>query len=179
MKLTISKKMWLGFSSVLVLLVIVSVLGMFSLFTFTNKYKEIIDVDLQKIDLAKDIQMVQKDMATAVLEYVMFGDEAAKFGDNVSIDKLDKEIEEGTTYAKELIEMTKDEASLQLLEELKVTSVKLFESNEKIISLRSEGNDFTSYAEQSIEQNTKNSRYSRSVNCSTGGKLCKNKRKSG
>ncbi|SOC40980.1 hypothetical protein SAMN05877842_10950 [Ureibacillus acetophenoni] len=60
MKLTISKKMWLGFSSLLTLLLIVSALSMIFLFTVTDRYKEIINVDLKKVDLAEGIKVFSK-----------------------------------------------------------------------------------------------------------------------
>lgn len=155
MKLTISKKMWLGFSSVLTLLLIVSALSMTFLFTVTDRYKEIINVDLKKVELAEDIKVVQKDMATAILEFVMFGDDVETLGDNMAMEKFEKGIEEGSIYAKALIEMTTDEESKQLLQVLQTETVKLFESNEKIIELRTNGQDFTSYAANSVELNTK------------------------
>ncbi|SOC40983.1 methyl-accepting chemotaxis protein [Ureibacillus acetophenoni] len=94
-------------------------------------------------------------MATAILEFVMFGDDAAMLGENMAMDKFEKGIEEGTNYAKALIEMTTDEESKQLLQVIQTETVKLFESNEKIIELRTNGQDFTSHAANSVELNTK------------------------
>lgn len=148
MKLTISKKMWLGFSSIIVLLLAVNATGIKFLFTVTDRYENIIDIDMKKIDLAENIQGVQKDMATAVLEYVMFGTDEA-------IEKLEAGIEEGSSYTSTLIGMTTDNESKNLLADLEAETSALFESNENIIALKSNGQDFSKYALNSNEINTK------------------------
>lgn len=81
-------------------------------------------------------------MATAVLEFVMFGKEDA-------IGKFDEEIINGLAAAKTLIESVKDEKSLKLLEDLRTQTVALFESNNKIISSKKSNQPFEQYASQS------------------------------
>ena len=111
MKLTIARKMWLGFSTILLLLVITSVVTQTGTKILTERYKELLDNDIKKIYLVEEITVIQKDMATAVLEFVMFG----KRG---SVDKFDAEIERGSVAAKALIEIATDAESAQLLKDL-------------------------------------------------------------
>lgn len=127
MKLSISKKMWFGFSFVLLLLVFISVTSIFTSYDLANKYKDIIDKDIKKINLVSEIEVIQKDMATAILEFVMFGSDDA-------IQKFDQEIEKGSVAARALIESVKDEESQKLLKDLQTETVQLFESNDKIIT---------------------------------------------
>lgn len=146
MKLTISRKMWFGFSAILLLLVITSVLTQSGTDKLTDRYKNILDEDITKINLVEEISMIQKDMATAVLEFVMFGKRDA-------VDKFDVEIENGTAVARALIEKATDAESAKLLEDLQTETEKLFENNNKIIELRSANKPFEEYAAKSSEIN--------------------------
>lgn len=146
MKLSISKKMWFGFSFVLLLLIFISVISIFTSNDVTNKYKSIIDEDIEKINLVSEIEVIQKDMASAILEYVMFGS-------NDAIDKFDQEIEKGSVAARKLIDSVKDEESQKLLKDLQTETVQLFESNDKIISLKKSNQPFEQHAARSSELN--------------------------
>ncbi|MFJ7825252.1 methyl-accepting chemotaxis protein [Psychrobacillus sp. NPDC096623] len=146
MKLSISKKMWIGFSVVLLLLVLTSIITQFGTKILTDRYKELLDYDIEKVELVEDITVIQKDMATAVLEFVMFGSRD-------SVDKFDAEIEKGSVAAKILIEKATDAESVQLLKELQTETVKLFENNNQIIELRSANKPFEQYAAKSTEIN--------------------------
>ncbi|ALC86332.1 hypothetical protein AM499_11200 [Bacillus sp. FJAT-22090] len=146
MKLTISKKLWFGFSAVLLLLVLMSVLSILASSIITDKYQSLLDNNVKKVELVGEIEVIQKDMATAVLEFVMFGKEDA-------LSKFDEEIENGSAAAKTLIESVKDEKSLKLLEDLRTQTVALFESNDKIISSKKSNQPFEQYASQSTVLN--------------------------
>ncbi|WP_026908146.1 methyl-accepting chemotaxis protein [Paucisalibacillus globulus] len=147
MKITIRKKMLFGFISILVLLVIIGTVSIISLNSVGNKYSLMFDQELKKMNLATDLEVTQKDLATAVLEFVMFGSEE-------SITKMDEEIALGTEQAKELIELTTDEESKKLLEVLRENTLLLFESNNKIIDLRKNNLPFEQHAAQSTEYNS-------------------------
>ncbi|MEK5206271.1 methyl-accepting chemotaxis protein [Psychrobacillus sp. FSL H8-0510] len=146
MKLTISKKMWFGFSAVLLLLVITSVITQVGTSMLTDRYKGLLDDDVAKIDLVEEITVIQKDMATAILEFVMFGKREA-------VDKFDAEIEKGSVAARALIEKAPDAESMELMKELQTETVKLFENNNKIIELKSANQSFEQYAANSSEIN--------------------------
>lgn len=147
MKLTISKKMWFGFSAVLLLLVLTSVITQYGTKTLTSEYKDILNDDMAKIDLVEEITVIQKDMATAVLEFVMFGKREA-------VDKFDAEIEKGSIAARALIEKATDAESVKLMKDLQTETVMLFENNNKIIELKSANKPFEQYAAKSSEINT-------------------------
>ncbi|MEI4769617.1 methyl-accepting chemotaxis protein [Psychrobacillus sp. FJAT-51614] len=146
MKLTIAKKLWFGFSAVLLLLVLTSVNSILATNSITSKYQSLLDMNVKKVELVGEIEVIQKDMATAILEFVMFGKEDA-------LGKFDEEIENGSVAAKALIESVKDEESLKLLEDLRTQTVALFESNDKIISLKKSNQPFEQYASQSTVLN--------------------------
>lgn len=147
MKLTISRKMWFGFCAVLVLLVITSILTQSGTTKLTDRYKGLLDDDITKINLVEEIIVIQKDMSTAVLEFVMFGKRDA-------VDKFDAEIEKGMTAARALIEKSTDAQSVKLMKDLQTETEKLFENNNKIIELKSANKPFEEYAEKSSELNT-------------------------
>ncbi|MEK3978400.1 methyl-accepting chemotaxis protein [Psychrobacillus sp. FSL K6-2836] len=146
MKLTISRKMWFGFSAILLLLVITSVLTQSGTNKLTDRYKDLLDDDITKINLVEQIIVIQKDMATAVLEFVMFGKKDA-------VDKFDAEIEKGSVAARALIEKATDAESAKLMKDLQTETVKLFENNNKIIELKSANKPFEQYAANSSEIN--------------------------
>ncbi|MEK3994170.1 methyl-accepting chemotaxis protein [Psychrobacillus sp. FSL K6-2365] len=147
MKLTISRKMWFGFCAVLVLLVITSILTQSGTTKLTDRYKDLLDDDITKINLVEEIIVIQKDMSTAVLEFVMFGKRDA-------VDKFDAEIEKGMTAARALIEKSTDAESVKLMKDLQTETEKLFENNNKIIELKTANKPFEEYAEKSSELNT-------------------------
>ncbi|TQR17638.1 methyl-accepting chemotaxis protein [Psychrobacillus soli] len=147
MKYTITRKMWAGFSSVLVLLILASGLSIFATVDITKKYKDIIEDDIEKVNLVTEIEFIQKDMATAVLEYVMFGK-------NTAIENLEKEMERGSVAAGALIEKLSDPASIKLMEDLQTQTVKLVDSNNKVIELKQKNGNFAQYSATSYELNT-------------------------
>ncbi|MER2171340.1 MAG: methyl-accepting chemotaxis protein [Psychrobacillus psychrodurans] len=146
MKLTISRKMWFGFCAVLVLLVITSILTQSGTTKLTDRYKDLLDDDITKINLVEEIIVIQKDMSTAVLEFVMFGKRDA-------VDKFDAEIEKGMTAARALIEKATDAESVKLMKDLQTETEKLFENNNKIIELKSANKPFEEYTAKSSELN--------------------------
>jgi len=146
MKLTISKKMWFGFSAILLLLVLTSVITQIGTAKLTDRYKNLLNNDIEKIQLVENITVVQKDMATAVLEFVMFGSKEA-------VDKFDAEIEKGSVAARALIEKVTDAETLEYMKNLQTETEMLFENNNKIIELKSANKPFEQYAAKSTEIN--------------------------
>ena len=136
MRLSISKKMWLGFSAILALLIIVCGITIFSLANVSSKYNEIIDVDMKKVELAKSIQVLQKDLGTIVLEYIMFAKDTA-------LEKFDALENSRKIETNELIRITNDEKSLALLNELQEKNERLFASNTEILRLKQKGEPFS------------------------------------
>lgn len=146
MKKTIAKKMWVGFSSILILLIVISTLSIYSTFDLTGRYEAVLDNDVERINYVEDIVVIQKDMATAILEYVMFGKDEA-------VANFQAQIEKGSASAKALIKSSKDKESKKLLADLRTQSQLLFESNNKVIELKKAGKDYSQYSAQSYKLN--------------------------
>ncbi|WP_341322245.1 HAMP domain-containing methyl-accepting chemotaxis protein [Solibacillus sp. FSL H8-0523] len=147
MKFSISKKLWLSFSISIVLIILINVIGSFALTSVNSKYEVILDRDVERIVHAKNLEIAQKDLATRVLEFVALNKSTAR-------DEIEKEIDKGSTAAKALIELSSDEASLILLEDLKVKTVLLFESNNLIMDLKTKGQDMSSAQLTSMDLNS-------------------------
>lgn len=146
MKFTIGRKMWIGFLSVLILLILSSGLSIFATVDITNRYKTIIDEDMERVNNVEEIEKIQKAMATSILEFVMFGKES-------TIENFQDEIEKGSVSARKLIESVSDEKTLALMKDLETITVALFESNDRIIELRRKNGNFAQYSANSVELN--------------------------
>jgi methyl-accepting chemotaxis protein len=147
MKKSIAKKMWFGFSAILILLIVISSLSIYSTFDLTDRYESILNNDVERINNVEEIVVIQKDMASSVLEYVMFGKDE-------TVANFQAQIEKGSTSAKALIKSTKDRESKKLLADLRTQSQLLFESNNKIIELKKSGKDYLQYSAQSFKLNS-------------------------
>ncbi|QFF98196.1 methyl-accepting chemotaxis protein [Psychrobacillus glaciei] len=91
MKWTIGKKMWMGFSAILCLLIVVSVITIWTMIDTSSRYRFLLDDRVMKINIAKDIVIAQKDTTRELMDYLLFNTDAAKKG-----------IIENETLAKEL-----------------------------------------------------------------------------
>lgn len=147
MKFSISKKLWLAFSVTIVLIMVVNTVASVALEKVKDQYNEIIERDVQRISYARDLEVAQKDLATRLLEFVAFNKSTSKQG-------IQEEIENGTVAAKGLIELSKDEASLQLLDQLKEKTLLLFESNNLIIELKESNRDLSTAQLTSMKLNS-------------------------
>lgn len=139
--------MWSSFTIILILLCFVSILSIITMSKISNNYDSILSREVKNVETVNEIVVIQKDMATAILEFITFSDSKA-------IQKLDSLVEDGSTAAKALIEGIEDEESLALLEDLKVKTVELFESNEIIIARIQQNEDVSTYAAESSVLNT-------------------------
>ncbi|TSI10114.1 methyl-accepting chemotaxis protein [Lysinibacillus sp. BW-2-10] len=126
MRFSIKRKMWIGFASLLFLLIVASSLAIIGLFDLTNRYKDILEVDMQKISHITEIENSQRIIAATLLEYVSFKDP-----DLLSI--IDTEVKNGITTAENDIEIGIDEQSAKLYEELKVNSENYITTSNKLI----------------------------------------------
>ncbi|MEK3978399.1 MCP four helix bundle domain-containing protein [Psychrobacillus sp. FSL K6-2836] len=72
MKLSISKKLWGGFSAVLILLIIASVMSMWTTYDVSDRYDSLIDEEIERVTLVEKLEVIQKQMSTSVLEFLMF-----------------------------------------------------------------------------------------------------------
>ncbi|AWE06214.1 hypothetical protein DCE79_01920 [Lysinibacillus sp. 2017] len=147
MKFSISKKLWLSFSATIVLILIINTVGSIAINSVKNRYEEVLDNDVARINFARDLEVAQKDLATNLLEFVTINKATAK-------QEMEKEIENGSTAARGLIALSTDEASLKLLEDLKEKTLLLFDSNNQIVELKESRKDMSAAQATSMTLNS-------------------------
>ncbi|WP_391208042.1 methyl-accepting chemotaxis protein [Psychrobacillus sp. L4] len=107
MKWSIGKKMWMGFSSILIIMIIMVVLALLTISDSSNKYKFLLDDRVVKINLMKEIEISQKNMTQSSMEYLLFTTDASKKGitENLQItENLAKELR-GKLFSPDTIEL--------------------------------------------------------------------------
>lgn len=144
MKLTISKKLWGGFSAVLVLLIIASVMSMWTTYDITSKYDSLIDEDIEHVKLVEKVELIRKQMSTSMLEYLMFSK-------MTSVEKLEADYKQVIEITNILHDDIKDAASVELVEKIQAQSVELYESNNQVIELKKKNGMFQKFASQSTQ----------------------------
>lgn len=97
MKITIGKKMWLGFSAILFLLIVVAGLTVWAMINTSDKYQFLLDDQAVKVNLVKDIEIAQKDTTRSVMDYLLSNTDASK-----------KSISENQVLTAELSQQLKD-----------------------------------------------------------------------
>src|SRR5690606_20039866 len=118
--MTIAKKMWIGFGSVLILLIIVGSLSLYSINRISGEYKSLLEDRVDPILLLDELTGFQKDMTTVSLALAL-GDTAVEgltdefdkgFQDTASKIKDMKLSSEGQTLLERIIELENHYASL-------------------------------------------------------------------
>lgn len=146
MKLTISKKLWGGFTAVLVLLIIASAMSMWTTYDISSKYDSLIDEEMEHVSLIEKVELIQKDTSTSVLEYLMF----SKL---TSVEKLENNYKQVTEITTSLSSDLKDTTSKELVEELQKKSKQLYESNNQIIEIKKKNGMYQKNASESTKLN--------------------------
>ncbi|MCZ8531786.1 methyl-accepting chemotaxis protein [Psychrobacillus psychrodurans] len=146
MKLTISKKLWGGFSAVLVLLIIASVMSMWTTNDVSTRYDSLIDEELERVSLVEKVEVIQKEMSTSVLEYLMF----SKLS---SVEKLEADYKQVMEIITSLSKDLNNKAAIELVEKLQEQSKQLFEANTEMIELKKVNGMYQKAASQSTQLN--------------------------
>lgn len=146
MKLTISKKLWGGFTAVLGLLIIASAMSMWTTYDISSKYDSLIDEEMEHVTLIEKVELIQKDTSTSVLEYLMF----SKL---TSVEKLENNYKQVTEITTSLSSDLKDTTSKELVEELQKKSKQLYESNNQIIAIKKKNGMYQKNASESTKLN--------------------------
>lgn len=146
MKLTISKKLWGGFTAVLVLLIIASAMSMWTTYDISSKYDSLIDEEMEHVSLIEKVELIQKDTSTSVLEYLMF----SKL---TSVEKLENNYKQVTEITTSLSSDLKDTTSKELVEEIQKKSKQLYESNNQIIEIKKKNGMYQKNASESTKLN--------------------------
>jgi methyl-accepting chemotaxis protein len=146
MKLTISKKLWGGFSAVLVLLIIASVMSMWTTNDVSTRYDSLIDEEMERVTLVEKVEVIQKEMSTSVLEYLMF----SKLS---SVEKLEADYKEVIETITSLSKDLNNKAAIELVEKLQEQSKQLYEANTEMIELKKVNGMYQKAASQSTQLN--------------------------
>ncbi|WP_427138378.1 methyl-accepting chemotaxis protein [Psychrobacillus psychrodurans] len=146
MKLTISKKLWGGFSAVLVLLIIASVMSMWTTNDVSTRYDSLIDEELERVSLVEKVEVIQKEMSTSVLEYLMFSKLA-------SVEKLEADYKQVMEIITSLSKNLDNKDALEIVEKLQEQSTQLFEANTEMIELKKVNGMYQKAASQSTQLN--------------------------
>ncbi len=146
MKLTISKKLWGGFSAVLVLLIIASVMSMWTTNDVSTRYDSLIDEEMERVSLVEKVEVIQKEMSTSVLEYLMF----SKLS---SVEKLEADYKQVMEIITFLSKDLNNKAAIEIVEKLQEQSKQLYEANTEMIELKKVNGMYQKSASQSTQLN--------------------------
>ncbi|WP_203363525.1 methyl-accepting chemotaxis protein [Bacillus sp. REN10] len=130
--MTISKKLWLGFLSVLGLMLIVGIFSLWSIMRQNEEYQFLLDDRVHKVNLINDLISIQKDIAGGTRGYFVYQDE--KFIQ----DRMVKN-EEFEQTLNELLSITKTSYALQLIKDLEKSNQTYHKLTEEAIAYQQSG----------------------------------------
>ncbi|SOC38225.1 methyl-accepting chemotaxis protein [Ureibacillus acetophenoni] len=137
MKLTIAKKLWLGFSTINVLLLIAGAITVFSFYTLTGKYQSIVDVNIEKINLATEIEKSQVEAEANLLAYISFSNADV-------VNEIRASLQSATTAFEKLSSFENDAKTNELIEKVNTNFKVYLETNNKVIEMKEKGKPYTS-----------------------------------
>lgn len=129
MKMTIAKKMWLGFSVVLILLAGVSVMLHISMDEISAKYQFLLDDRVEKVDLIKDIEIAQKDISRSVMDYLLFNTDE-------SLNNIRSNSELQASLTTDLEDKLFSPETLKMMEDIKKKEKTFIDKNEELITAK-------------------------------------------
>ncbi|SDM43553.1 methyl-accepting chemotaxis protein [Psychrobacillus sp. OK028] len=148
MKMTIGKKMWFGFSAILLLLAISSVVAFVSLDNNGEKYQFLLDDRVVKLDLIKEIEIAQKNTTRSLLDFLLFNTDASRKG-------VATHLEEASKLEEELSSKLFSPETKALMEDLQKKSVTMQTKTEEIIAAK-QINDTTMVNKHTADAKTMN-----------------------
>ena len=129
MKWTIGKKMWFGFSAILLLLIVVAASTIGTMFNNSKEYKFLLDDRAVKVNLVNEIEIAQKDITRSLFDYLLFNTDASL--------KSVKEFEEKTnSLTAELHSNLYSPETLEMIEEFERKSAAFATNNDDIIAAK-------------------------------------------
>ncbi|CAM5182768.1 Methyl-accepting chemotaxis protein OS=Ureibacillus acetophenoni OX=614649 GN=SAMN05877842_10461 PE=3 SV=1 [Ureibacillus acetophenoni] len=132
MKFSIRKKLWFGFGFVLFLLITISLSSLFTINDLSKRYQNILDIEVGKINLAKEIEILQKDAEISVLEYITLSHPS-------SIVQIKQSQEKGFLAINSLKTLTTNSEIAEIIPSLESSTSEFYETADYIISLKSSG----------------------------------------
>lgn len=134
MKFTVGKKLWIGFMSVVIIMIIIGVIGFLSLNNVNEKYSFLINDRMHKVILLEQQQSDQNDLAKNIRGYMLYGSES-----------YIKELEDGQQRIEErlseLDEIIKSTNMQEALASIRVASTEYDKVLLSIIEEKRAGND--------------------------------------
>lgn len=127
MKFSVGKKLWSGFLSVLVFMIIVGAMGFWSLTKVNSEYRSILDEQVTKVVLFEKLLSAQYATSTDFRGYLLFGNE-------LFLKNKEKSIETFDLYWGILEKLPQTDAERVLFNELKDSRVNYVETLESAIS---------------------------------------------
>jgi len=132
MKFSIRKKLRFGFGFVLFLLVTISIVSLYTINDLSNRYQDILNVEVEKINLAKEIEVLQNEAEVAVFEYIVLKNPN-------SIVEIKESQNSGFVAIATLKAMTKDNDTSNTILTLESFTSKFYKLADQIVSLKSAG----------------------------------------
>jgi len=132
MKFSIRKKLRFGFGFVLFLLVTISIVSLYTINDLSNRYQDILNVEVEKINLAKEIEVLQNEAEVAVFEYIVLKNPN-------SIVEIKESQNAGFVAIATLKAMTKDNDTSNTILTLESFTSKFYKLADQIVSLKSAG----------------------------------------
>lgn len=132
LKFSIRKKLWFGFGFVLFLLVTISVVSLFTINDLSNRYQNILDIEVEKINLAKEIEVYQNEAEVSVFEYIVLKNPN-------SIVQIKDSQNNGFVAIATLKALSKDKTISDLIISLESSTSRFYKSADQIIALNSSG----------------------------------------
>ena len=133
MKMTIGKKMWFGFSTILILLIGISVLMYITVNQMSSKYQYLLDNRVENVNLVNEIEIAQKEASRSMMDYLLFSTDASR--QNVAT-----LVEESMAYSTELEGRLTSSESLAIVTDLK-KKVNVYQANnEELIAAKQSNN---------------------------------------
>ncbi|RUL48187.1 methyl-accepting chemotaxis protein [Lysinibacillus antri] len=144
MKMTVSRKLLLGFFAILLLLAIVAGIGYIQLNNVNNKYYEVIDDRSQKIQLATDIMLYTSNEQLALRGFVIYGNQE-------QLDALDTAKKQFQQTIDNLSSVINEPKGISIMDNLIATEQEYITIAEKVIAYKQK-NDREGYLKVLTEE---------------------------
>ena len=133
MKLTVARKMYLGFSAVLVLLLVMAGFSYYQIAETKNTYENVLNDRVEKINLVRGMLEVTKDIEIANLAYLIIGNDESLAAYEESLAQFNK-------LSTQLKSLLNTEKGKKLLDEIDQYSTQYIDLAQKTIFLKKANN---------------------------------------
>lgn len=121
-------------------------MSMWTTYDVSDRYDSLIDEEIERVTLVEKLEVIQKQMSTSVLEFLMFNKLS-------SVEKLEANYNQVMEITTTLASSLNDSPSEELIEKLQEQSKQLFEANNQMIELKKVDGMYSKFAAQSTQLN--------------------------